>query len=173
MMTAVLFVGGIVVAIAVLIWMSQQRDGPGVQAQKPAGAVAPSGVYVEGDGEFEAEVVGESFYQDAFVRLCGPKTEQGCDLEFVAQLVPDPANPYDENAVAVVIRGEKVGHLSRDDALAYRLALARTGMNGALLTCTANVTGGWRRMRNGKLSEGHYGVRLDISTIDAEDDDQD
>jgi hypothetical protein len=38
-------------------------------------------------------------------------------------VMPEPGNQYDPNAVAIFIGGEKVGYLSRGDALDYRLAM--------------------------------------------------
>ena len=49
-------------------------------------------------------------------------------VEITAVLVAEDGNPYDSNAIAVWIDGLKAGHLSRENACAYRpglLALQR------------------------------------------------
>lgn len=110
--------------------------------------------FIEGRGEYDFDVVGESFYQDALDEICGGKTDEGHDLECTAILQPEPENPYDPNAVAVYIDGLKVGHLDRANARAMT-----TKNPGMTFAARAMIVGGWLR-RNG--SEGHYGVRLDI-----------
>lgn len=64
-------------------------------------------------------VVGESYYQDA-LRATGRVCSAGGEGRpaFTAALVPEPENPYDSNAIAVYSPRGKIGHLSRDDALA-------------------------------------------------------
>jgi len=58
-------------------------------------------------------VVGESFYGDALDRVTGG----GVGIhEVTAHLVREPENQYDRNAIAVVVDGSKVGHLSRENA---------------------------------------------------------
>ncbi|MGE0408731.1 MAG: HIRAN domain-containing protein [Amphiplicatus sp.] len=117
------------------------------------GARRGRGVAMTGDGSFDTEVVGESHYQDALDAICGGKCEDGHELCIEAVLAHEPQNRHDRNAVAVLIEGRKVGHLSRPDAKKFR----QRGLSS--VQTQAMVVGGWRR-RNG--DEGHYGVRLDF-----------
>ena len=71
-----------------------------------------------------------------------------------AQLIPEPKNPHDKNAVRVEIAGQTVGYLSKENALRYATAF---GLKTST-TCGALITGGWKR----KGSTGHYGVTLDL-----------
>ncbi|WP_395543271.1 HIRAN domain-containing protein [Neotabrizicola sp. sgz301269] len=114
---------------------------------------------LEGEGDFEFEIVGESHYQDALEVIAGRKEEEGKWLECEATLRAEPDNPYDKNAVAVFIRQKKVGYLSRADALAWKIALERRGYVGQDVTCDAVIVGGWK---NKSGDEGHYGVKLDL-----------
>lgn len=89
-------------------------------------------------------VVGESYYQPALCSLA--KWAPGGDKvshNIVAMLVPEPDNPYDENAIAVRIEGRKVGHLSGEDAVRYgpgvRRLMAEQGDHVAL---TGVIAGG-------------------------------
>jgi hypothetical protein len=94
--------------------------------------------------EGHCAVVGESYHQDALratSAICTPDREGR--PTFTAVLIPEPDNPYDSNAIAVYSPQGKLGHLSRENALAYRPVLeevARLGYSGA--ACEAYVTGG-------------------------------
>ena len=134
----------------------------GMGRPRPA-APAVAVQQLEGDGDFETDVVGESYYQDALAEIAGPKTKAGVDLDVKARLVPEPDNPHDANAVAVYIQGRKVGHLPRDMAAEWVASLTRRGDPRRIVEVDANITGGWRReRRDGKISEGSFGVSLDI-----------
>ena len=69
-------------------------------------------------------VVGESYYQPAIRAACGARVNEDVFFECLAELVPEPENPYDSNAVKVLIDGQKVGHLSRSDAVEFGPTIA-------------------------------------------------
>jgi hypothetical protein len=71
------------------------------------------------DGKDDLEVVGELAYQGALWRLCGGTVGDRFRHDIVAVLVPEPANPYDANAIVVQIDGQVVGYLSRATAQEY------------------------------------------------------
>ena len=129
-------------------WMSDLFDG------KPTKIVR-----LEGDGDFECEVVGESHYQDALTQITGGKTREGHEFECTALLTPEPENPNDKHAVFVTIDGRKVGYLNRQHAKAMTVILRNHKLGGA--EAAAVIVGGWTG-RAGHKSDGHYGVRLDI-----------
>jgi hypothetical protein len=58
-------------------------------------------------------VVGESFHVDALDRVTGGGVGEH---EFTAQLVREPSNAHDRNAIKVVVENEHVGYLSRENA---------------------------------------------------------
>lgn len=67
------------------------------------------------------QVVGEGSYQDALSALGGRRTTEGpTNTDFVAGLIREANNRYDENAIQVQIDGRRVGYLSREDAIRYR-----------------------------------------------------
>ena len=103
-------------------------------------------------------MVGESYYQRALEAICGGRTATGEDRVVQAVLRLED-HPHDRYAVAVVIAGRKVGHLSRADAKAFRLRVAGEGRVGPEFPCAANIRGGWDR---GYRDRGQYGVRLDV-----------
>ncbi len=86
-------------------------------------------------GQDNLEVVGESHYQELLFAIVGSGSER-VRLAIEATLIREPDNPYDSEAVSVWIRGQKVGHLSREDAAEFSPALVelerRTGTPIAL-----------------------------------------
>ncbi|MGE4338001.1 MAG: HIRAN domain-containing protein, partial [Pigmentiphaga sp.] len=105
-------------------------------------------------------VVGESHYQRNLAALAGGKTDESVELYGLASLVPEPANPYDRNAVRVEINGLQVGHLSREDAATYQGAARRGGFLRSVAGCSCVIVGGWDR---GARGSGHFGVYLDLA----------
>jgi len=114
---------------------------------------------IQGDGEFDCEVVGESNYQDALSRITGGKTSDGHSFECTALLLAEPNNRHDPNAVVVQIQGETVGYLPRHHAKQIAAVFRKNNLAGA--EAGAIVVGGWTG-RGGRKAEGHFGVRLDI-----------
>jgi collagen type III alpha len=86
------------------------------------------------------DIVGESHYADAIRDVFGPDfRESGCELATRAQLVPEPWNPHDRNAVGVWVSGRQVGYLSRDDAARYAPALSTLVAEGRTPQVAARV----------------------------------
>jgi hypothetical protein len=107
-------------------------------------------------GKETLEVVGESFHQDVLWNLVGGRTAEHVRCRIRAELRPEPDNPVDSNAVMVIIDGEQVGHLSRDDAAAYLPGLRQLLAGGAVELLGVIVGGGRRPDGLGRL-----GVFLD------------
>jgi len=153
----------------------EQKAGESAPAASvaPAPASTPRGrweesdvdeIVITGNGTFEQEIVGESHYQDALERICGGRTEDGAHFETSALLVYEDDNPYDNQAVAVVISGAKVGHLSRPVARAFRAQLAAANApRGWPIRCKALIVGGWLRDGDDGEDRGHFGVKLDFN----------
>ena len=76
-------------------------------------------------GDEDLEVVGESRYQESLRSICNVDPGVKVRQEVTAVLVPEPANPYDSNAVSVQIDGAVVGYLPRDVAAQYAPGLSR------------------------------------------------
>lgn len=88
-------------------------------------------------------VAGESHYQEALWDTCGRDGLAQPARRFVlAQFIPDPANPYDSNAVAVHMDGRIVGHLPRDVAAKMQGTVLQMAHAGATATCWAEILGG-------------------------------
>jgi hypothetical protein len=95
-------------------------------------------------GSETLDVVGESHYLKELWSIVG-QHRPGEPVRFstVALLVPEPENPYDKNAVKVVIDGLKVGYLARTEAPLYRPGILRLmdDAGGALVGLRADIVG--------------------------------
>jgi hypothetical protein len=118
-------------------------------------------IEIPGPGKYAVNVVGVSQYQDALERVCGGRSEESAERIVKADLVPEDANPHDENAVRVDIAGSTAGYLSRDNARHFRKNLSEAGVAGMTVRCSAKIVGGWDK---GPRDRGHFGVRLDLPT---------
>ncbi len=80
----------------------------------------------------QVEVVGESFHFQQIRPLFPPHLAAATsEYTGTAILAPEPGNPHDPSAVAVVVEGRRIGYLPKDTAPAYsRLfqAMARQGL---------------------------------------------
>ena len=110
-------------------------------------------------GTFELAAVGESHYQNVLAGICGAPTEDGYRVRIDADLVMEDENPYDSNAVKVMIDGKLVGHLNREAALGFRKVFSKIANSGAAVKCPALIQGGWDR---GEGDRGLFGVKLDL-----------
>ena len=108
------------------------------------------------------QVVGEGSYQDALSALGGRRTTEGpTNTDFLAGLIREANNRYDENAIQVQIDGRRVGYLSRDDAIRYRPVVEWAMAREHLIVAHARLTGGWDR---GGGDSGSFGVILHVGT---------
>lgn len=92
-----------------------------------------------GEAYHDTEI--RAIYRERGVAL----TVEGAEMNDVtAQIVPDPGNPFDPNAVAVWLEGQHVGFLSRDDAPLYAGPLDDLADEGAHLEVPARI---WARLQ--------------------------
>jgi hypothetical protein len=110
------------------------------------------------------EVVGESFYQAALWQIVGGFTRERVREPCRAVLVPEPTNPHDANAVQVIVAGQLVGHLSRQDAAAYLPGLSRlmASCETRYIALDGAIVGGGQRHDG----IGYLGVFLDHDPAD-------
>jgi rubrerythrin len=110
------------------------------------------------------EVVGESRYQGALWQIVGGFRHDPVRHAVNAVLLPEPDNRYDSNAVRVLVEGQLVGYLSRDDAAAYQPGLLR--LVGVCATGHVALEG--QIVGGGPRSDGigFLGVFLDHNPLD-------
>ncbi len=94
----------------------------------------------------DVEVSGEAYHRDQIARLFNGigRPEGGVTMQ-TAWLVPEPTNPYDRNAVRVIIRGEQVGHVPAELAASIGRACIGVG-RGNVAVGPARV---WARVDDG------------------------
>ena len=108
------------------------------------------------------EVVGEGSYQSSLLALAGKRGPDGpTNTEFLAALVREPQNRFDENAIAVHIDSRLVGYLSREDAIRYLPVADWARARNHVIVTDARLTGGWDR---GRGDSGSIGVILRLGT---------
>lgn len=120
-------------------------------------------VELEGPGAFAIDVVGVSQYQHVLAAAVADNAD-GRTVFVEAALVLEDSNPYDDQAVAVQINGERAGYLSRANARAYRADLAAAGTTDVTVRCKAKIIGGFET-RDG--ARAHFGLRLDLPRFGA------
>ncbi len=82
-----------------------------------------------------AEIVGEQYHQDALERVLKKATTTQSVYQH-GQLVPEPENTYDANAVAVIVGGERIGYMNREAAAQYSPVLQQ---RDEPLTCAVHI----------------------------------
>lgn len=115
-------------------------------------------------GNFEFDVVGESYHQEALKRIAKARTNDLRKERFIATLVPESDNKHDKSAVRIDIEGTAVGHMNREDARSFRRRLAGKKMSGAVTSCDAMIGGGYEKSDG---STAMYGVSLDLKPFDS------
>jgi hypothetical protein len=101
----------------------------------------------------QVEVVGGQYHPKETRKLfreCGlPITSAGNVLEDeVCYLMPEPWNPHDPNAVAVMVRSYQVGHLPAELARRYHPRLIGYAQQRQLVTGVARV---WSKLESGAM----------------------
>lgn len=121
-----------------------------------AGKIVPdfSPITIQPTGRYTTPVVGESYRQAIFERICGPRRPEGYSLEVAAVLTCENHNRFDPKAVRVDVQGWQVGYLSRALARLHRRKFALRTVH-----CRGKIVGGWDR---GGGDTGHFGIALDL-----------
>ena len=151
-------------------WLKRRPAGEGAQSERPPRRVAAltrPGVIVGSTwmqtptlaAGGERQIVGEARRQDVLEELACGRDDRGCLVRHVtAELVREPENPHDSDAVRVDVGGRTVGYIPRDEAPDFHPVIAALWGTGAPATCRATLTGGWARPDD----RGHIGLCLDI-----------
>ena len=93
----------------------------------------------------QTEVSGESFYADSFRALVGRRLRtEGEELYIDVELVREPHNPHDRNAIAVIARGHPVGHIPREIATIYASTFDEFASRGLVPRVAARIWVGER-----------------------------
>jgi hypothetical protein len=101
---------------------SESIHGPEVPVVSATNTQAPEGV------DYNYEVVGESFQRDHLTSLIRAHNafESG-EIYSTAVLELEPTNPFDPNAVKVVVEGTQVGYIPKFDSPAVTEMVKKSG----------------------------------------------
>lgn len=99
------------------------------------------------------EVVGESRYHDGISRIVTRWRADGSgEGEIIALLFAEPGNPFDQNAVRVLLCYEDLhttcGYLPKEQARIFAPAVKREADNGLIVALHARAFGGTREKPN-------------------------
>lgn len=108
------------------------------------------------------QLVGEFYYQSAFKKLVGNHGDRGAHLEYLAILIPENTNKFDNQAIRIDIKGMTVGYFNRNDARRFRMRLNTKRLAGQTTTCNAVIEGG-QLLYDGNRS--NYSVSLAIDRL--------
>jgi hypothetical protein len=101
---------------------------------------------------------GESHYQDALEAIAGDRTSFGVHTPLITvELVREPANVHDPNAVRVEADGRQLGCVAKEDAPRFHAVIDKLAGQDRRATCRARLTGGWDRA---PLDRGGIGLQL-------------
>ena len=106
------------------------------------------------------DVVGESSYAKAIKALFGGRLRaDGGETTTTVQLLPEPLNKHDRNAVAVWAETGQIGYLPRDEAKRYAPVLMELVARGWTPQVAARV---WAADRSSEYGPG-ASVRVDLA----------
>lgn len=150
----------IIVALFVLLFkhLLNKTRGDAPTAAEVIGNLSPGSgriIILKGNGAFDIDIVGESNYQAELEALAGGRDVEGADFEVSGVLMPEPNNPYDPNAIRVVVGGRTIGYIPKRETAAYHAVLGGRPAQVQIL-----IVGGWDR---GKRGSGHFGAKLDVA----------
>lgn len=139
----------------VLAWLAGDhlsgRAGVAAPAPDVAGASFPMLV---GDDSFMCECTGESYRWQALQAIARNEIGQSALVFCMADLVPEPLNPHDANAVGVWIEGAHVAFIPKGLAPAVGAAISSAGL--ARVMVRAVITKGLR------TPERYYSFRVEL-----------
>lgn len=82
-------------------------------------------------GNVIVNTIGSEYYTEPWLRITEPT--------ITVELIPEPQNPYDNNAVAVVVNSQIIGHLTRSNARQYFNTITKLNSSGYTLQVDGEV----------------------------------
>lgn len=123
----------------------------------------------EYNGYPSTNVAGEFYHLDAIHAALGrrPKIDEEIVAEaLLAALVPEPTNPYDRNAVKVIIDGQHVGYLEKEVAAVVQPILRRIIEAGHLPLVGARIWASARRSyEDARKAKYYVNIRVSLNYL--------
>lgn len=95
---------------------------------------------LRGDGEFSVKAAGTSHYQAELAAVKGGFRKHS-NPDFLLDVVPEPTNPHDANALRLEHNGTLVGYIPAFMASEVHDALSRVGQDGQRCRVLARIVG--------------------------------
>jgi hypothetical protein len=118
-------------------------------------------IFPRGAGPRLHNIVGEASYMENIIRIAGHEMRESCrsrypaeesfaySSTYMAELVREPGNPYDPDAVAVYVEGLLMGYLARGENLPVAQAMDGQGFGRVVMPSGAYMA--WKiRDDNGR-----------------------
>ena len=121
-------------------------------------------VFVQGNGQFDLQVITESRRQKYLEALCGGYSIKGSKQEVIAKLHYENGNASDKYAIRIVVNGGTVGYLLPDKAHLYRRKIEKAGQDGIIVSCKARIVGG-KKVWLFKKTKFHVWIDLPIEKL--------
>ncbi|MHA7210075.1 HIRAN domain-containing protein [Arthrobacter sp. MDT1-65] len=121
--------------------------------------------YLPGQASWQnTEVAGEQFREKQLVQVLGrrPRLDEELEEQHDAELIPEPDNPHDANAVSVRIKGHVVGYLERSVAAKYASIFHRIAASGHTAVTSARV---WATTSRSWSDETRIGFHSRVSVF--------
>lgn len=117
---------------------------------------------ISSGGQPNFDVVGENWHETGIASVLGrrPGLDEEIERYATAELVPEPDNPHDANAICVRIEGEAVGYLSADAARAYQPLVHALVRSDVVATVQARIWAVTRFSRQRNRQELKSAIRL-------------
>lgn len=107
--------------------------------------------------QYDFDIVGENAYQHHLKKIAGAKQSRGKMHLCLAEVMAEPTNRHDPDAVVVKICNLTVGYFDRTTAKSFQKFLRDNAIpHSAVFEINGLVDGGWKD----EHSEGNYGVKL-------------
>ena len=107
-------------------------------------------------GKFAHAVAGEYYEHTIAQWLRENPVKLGDSVTHKAYLIPENNNPYDSQAVSVVIEGQTIARLSSDESRSLRHRLVENQLANQITTCNAKIV---------EDKSGQYEIHLDIEPL--------
>lgn len=121
-------------------------------------------------GEPRYDIVGENWRSSEILAAIGHEATPR-DVEFegygVAELVPEPDNPFDQNAVSVRVAGYNVGYLPAENSREWAAVILRFLANEIVPTVRVRIWGVTRYARSRGRDELKSAIRLALTDPDS------
>ena len=151
----------VTVCTAVVLYVNRKKIAaqdtqPKTIDSQPAIALDANYYAWPASGKFAHTIAGEYYEHTLAQWLRENPAKLGDSATHKAYLIPENNNPYDSQAVKVVIEGQTIAQLSSDESRSLRHRLVENQLADQITTCDAKIV---------EDKSGQYEIHLDIEPL--------